>query len=180
MCPESTPRTRPALLANGTDVPLDDAARAYALLRGLVGTPDGEWDLLFPLRQLCLGRPVEDGPAEGLARIGVLNADGSVPPTTAAVVLSAVRGDGRALHVSSPFVDTEDRLLAEYLIARDELPQPLLDRVAATDPRLAFQAALEQTTVPPGLQARLNEILGPRPTPPDGPPSESPPPARPR
>ena len=89
------------------------------LLKSYLEYPDLEWDGVYYLREVCLGRPIEPEQTRTLVREQLLRDDGSVDPAMQAVVLSAVRGEGRVLHIESPFTAPLDRSVAEYLIARD-------------------------------------------------------------
>lgn len=116
---------RISLLANGASVPLATAAPYFALLRSHLDNPDAEWDVVFHLRETCLGRKLEPEQIRTLAAEGLLGRDGRPDPVLRAVVLSAVRGEGRALHLVSPFTDPVDRAIVEYLAAKDYLSTAL-------------------------------------------------------
>lgn len=114
-------RTRDTVLANGGRVPLADAVDHYDRLRAAVGADDNEWDVLYHLRELALGRPVEDIVRRSFARDGLLDPDGELDATFRDVILSSVRGQDRVLHLDSPFTDSLDRSLAEYVTARQDV-----------------------------------------------------------
>jgi hypothetical protein len=111
--------SRPIVLANGARVPLDVAATNLALITSYLADPDSEWDIVNYLREVCLGRPIEPEQTLALVREQLLSPDGSVDSAMQAVVLSSVRGEGRLLHLVSPFTDPLDRAVAEFLMARD-------------------------------------------------------------
>ena len=62
---------------------------------------DSEWDLLYYLREVCLGRSIEREQRNALAEAGLLNRDGSLDPAMRGVALAAIRGEGRTLHLES-------------------------------------------------------------------------------
>jgi hypothetical protein len=153
---------RVATLANGDRVPLWQAAHQYAIVKGYLESPDSEWNLVYYLRQLCLGREVEPEQRAALAREALIGEDGRVDPVLNAVMLSAVRGEERLLHLDSPFVDVQDRLITEFLVARDELPREVLAAIAAEDPGRAITEAVNDTPVPPDagmLPDKIRDIL---------------------
>lgn len=145
---------RTTQLANGDTVPLLPAARAFALLQDHLENPDAEWDAVPVLRQACLGRAVEPEKLRTLVEQKLAAPDGTVEPTMKAVVLAAVRGTGRVLHLESPFVDQADRMIAEFVAARDRLELEL----SSAD----FASLLRGD----GLLARLTEALDGMPLPP--------------
>lgn len=120
-CMSGSHLTRPVVLANGTRVPLQVAASNLKLLAEHLAVLDSEWDVVYHLREVCLGRPLEPEQTRALVRERVLAPDGTVDPAMRAVVLSAVRGEGRVLHLESPFTDATDRALAEFLMSRDHI-----------------------------------------------------------
>jgi hypothetical protein len=116
---------QPATLANGERVPLAAAASKLARVTEYLAVPDSEWDVVFYLREVCLGREIEPEQERALVRERLLEPDGRLDPVMRAVVLSAVRGVGRTLHIDSPFTDQVDRDIAEYLLARDGIRSAL-------------------------------------------------------
>ena len=108
-----------SILALALAVPLSVAARNYGLLSSYLEDPDSEWDLAFYLREVCLGRPIDPEQTRALIAEKLLNPDGSPDPGMEAVVLSAVRGEGRALHLATPFTDPLERAMAEFIMARE-------------------------------------------------------------
>lgn len=113
MSDDFTP-SRLVTLANGSTVPLGRAAAQLGILRSYLDLQDTEWDAVYYLREVCLGRSIEPEQAQTLARARLLHPDGTVDPVLRAVVLSAVRGQGRVLHLDSPFTDPLDQALANY------------------------------------------------------------------
>lgn len=107
-----------ATLACGGVVPIVRAAAFLSQLRSFLEHQDTEWDVVYYLRELCLGRSIEPEQKRCLVREGLLSATGDLDPDLRSVVLSAVRGEGRVLTVSSPFTDAADRAVAEFLNAR--------------------------------------------------------------
>lgn len=122
--------TRPVVLANGDRLLLRVAAANYARLASHLAEPDSEWDMVFYLREVCLGRPIDPEQTRALVHERLLAPDGTVEPAMRAVVLSAVRGEGRVLHLASPFTDATDRALAEFLTARNYVHSYLSDAEA--------------------------------------------------
>lgn len=76
-------------------------------------------DLIYFLREVCLGRIIQPEQAQVLIQEQLLTDDGRVDPSMQAVVLSAVRGEGKKLHIISPFTDPLDRAIAEFVNARN-------------------------------------------------------------
>lgn len=108
---------RMAVLANGGVVPLEAAAATYALLKSHLQSNDAEWDVLYYLRELCLGRPIDNHQRFTLLKSGLLESDGELHPAVRDVVLSAVRGEDQMLHLESPFTSADDRAIAELINA---------------------------------------------------------------
>lgn len=179
--------TRTALLCNGSSVPLMAAVSALAKLHTHLEVPEAEWDVAYHLRELALGRDLAPEQVRTLVREGVLEADGKLDPVLKAVVLAAVRGSGRVLHVDSPFVDPLDGKIADFVLARDYLhaftDRGVGDAFVANDPlRILDEVGPGDTDgVPPAPerlqnpQEFLRRILD-RETDPEGPDTE--PPAR--
>jgi len=113
-------------------MPLSVAASYYAVLESYLADPDSEWDVAYFLRELCLGREIEPEQMRALNVEGSLLFDdtGELFPEMRAVVLSSLRGEGRQLHVASPFTDPLDRAIAQYMIARDYIRTRLDDHEA--------------------------------------------------
>jgi len=122
---------RMVVLANGDQVPIGDASVCYGLLCSHLECPDTEWDAVFYLRMLCLGDAIEREQLTILRQEGLVEADGSVGETMKSIVLSSVRGEGRLLHLDSPFVDPEDRKIAIFLDTIHSLDDEFLDSVLA-------------------------------------------------
>lgn len=146
-----------ATLTTGETAPLVPAARALARLQDLLDCPDAEWDLAYHLRELCLGRPVDPQPLRTLTQERLVGPDGEVDPTLRAVVLAAVRGCGRVLHLEPPFVDRVDQRIAEFVAAREylevELASDEFANLLAGDDALGRAGrALAEPPVPPDLQ----------------------------
>jgi len=116
---------RLVVLANGASVSLGAVVANLGLLRSYLESPDSEWDVVYHLREVCLGRTIDAETARTLIHEGLLQPDGNVETDLRAVVLSAVRGEGRLLHVTSPFTDPLDRAMVEYLNADDYLESHL-------------------------------------------------------
>lgn len=113
--------TRPVVLANGDRVPLIAAATSYGHLSDYLTDPDSDWDVVYYLREMCLGRDIEPEQSRALIHARLVEADGVPGAAMRAVVLSAVRGEGRHLHLDSPFTDPLDRSIAEFITARHYL-----------------------------------------------------------
>ena len=163
MSDRSTDRT--AVLANGAEVPLERAAAVLGRLNSYLHHPDTEWEVVYHLRELCLGREIAPEQARTLAQEGWLAADGLLDPDVRAVVLAAVHGEGRVLHLSSPFTDADDRAIAEFVIARDHircmLPEDQAGRLLAADPLpgAVRQALREQHAPSPDESSQVQEIM---------------------
>jgi hypothetical protein len=110
-----------AVLANGDRVSLLDAGFAYGKLRSCLHDPGLEWEVIHYLRELCFGREIEPEQRRALKQEGFLSEADEVDEVTRSVVLSAVRGEGRQLHLVSPFTETYDRVVTEYLNTQAEL-----------------------------------------------------------
>jgi len=99
--------------------------------------PDQEWDMVYFLRQVCMGREIEPEPKRALIRERLLQSDGTPAPDMKAVVLSSVRGEDRAIHISSPFTDPVDRAMADFIISREyiraNLPKAVAESFLADD-----------------------------------------------
>jgi hypothetical protein len=156
--------TQPVVLANGGRVPLEVASANFALLNAYLAEPDSEWDVVYYLREVCLGRPIDPEQTRALVHEKLLAPDGSVDPAMRAVVLSAVRGEGRVLHLASPFTDPTDRALSEFLTARDHIQSYLSDSEVKTVLDDPVQRALK--TPPKRWTDREGKRTDP---PPDGP-----------
>jgi hypothetical protein len=117
----TNPAKKLVVLANGASIPLEVAAWNLGLLSNYLSNPDLEWDGVYYLREVCLGRPIEREQAQTLVREQLLLPNGKPDLAMQAVVLSAVRGEGRVLHLDSPFTDPTERAIADFLGARDYL-----------------------------------------------------------
>lgn len=168
----STPTTRLVQLCNGDRLPLSLAAARLGLLVSYQeGEHDGEWNPLYLLRELCLGRPLAPEQLRDLRAEQLVTPAGEPIDGLRAVVLSAVRGEGRALRLDSPFTDPLDRAMADYLIARHfiraHLDEPEATAFLADDP---VQTALDharRATGPGGWADRESDRPPP---PPNSPP----------
>jgi hypothetical protein len=152
-------KDRTVTLSNGAGVSLLESARCFAVLQGFLDSPDSEWNLIYYLRQQCLGKTIDDEQRAALIREGLLEADGSASSAIEATVLSSVHGDGRILHLVSPFTEREDRMISEYIIARDELPEHVLDQISASDPKLGIRDAIDKTPVPPEITKQFKQMV---------------------
>lgn len=112
-------------LANGDAVPLWNARHWFEKLESYQKVQDAEWDVVYHLRELCLGRTLEEEQIRSLAHEGFLSAEGAVDPVLRSVVLSSVRGEGRLLRLDPPYTDEVDRRIADYLSAQNILPSHL-------------------------------------------------------
>lgn len=112
---------REVLLANGDRVALGVAVRQCGRLTAALQSNEAEWDIVYHLREVCLGQVIEPEAERFLIHEGYLGRDGAVDPALRSVVLAAVRGEGRVLRVESPYVDPLDRARAEFLGAREQL-----------------------------------------------------------
>ena len=157
------------------------ACAAYSLLVSYHDNPDLEWDVVYFLRELCLGRSVDKEPLQTLRQEGLIASDDGVDPVMKAVGLSAVRGEGRHLHVGSPFTDPKHRAVALFLHSKALiellLPEADVAAVMSEDRHLRddVRAVLdERDKSRPKIdtEALLRKIGLRRPTPPDGPSEE--------
>jgi hypothetical protein len=112
-------RERMATLANGAAVPISKVVAVLGKLDRCLSQPDSEWEVVFYLRELCFGREVEPEHVRALIAEGLLDEDGRLESGVRDVVLSAVRGEGRSLHLDSPFTDPDARSVANFLNGRD-------------------------------------------------------------
>lgn len=148
---------RTAVLANGDRHPLGEVVERYNWLQDQWVVEDQAWDVVYHLREVCLGRPVDAGPLRMLAGMRLVDETGAIDPVTRSVVLSSVRGEHRALSLSSPFTDGVDRALAELAHAKGFLSlaldrresEALLGGDQLRDDLAALGDDLRQ--VPPGL-----------------------------
>lgn len=179
------PGVRIATLANGEAVPLARAAAVYSRLDSYLRHSDAEWDIPYFLREVCLGRSIEPEQSRVLAREGLLAPDGRPDPDVRAVVLAAVRGEGRLLHLSSPFTDADDRAVAEFLNARDHIASLLPEAEARSLladplPDLLRQSLGDRTPSITDAPAQVREIFrrmgrhGRVSPPPEGPATDGP------
>lgn len=164
---------RPATLANGATVPLAEAARWLALLESYADDPGLEWEMLHLLRAACLGRRLEPEQLRALVSERLLESGGAVDPTLNAVVLSAVRGEGRVLHLESPFTEPLDRAMADYIRSREyvraHLDPAAAEAFLAQDPvQDSFERYRDATH--PGTNWRAREADRRAPPPDDTPP----------
>jgi hypothetical protein len=135
-------RSREAILANGDRVNLLDAAVHHGQLSAQIALEDSEWDVVYHLRQVCLGHEIDREPKALLIQEGWLNKDGTPKPALRSVVLSSVRGEQRALHIDLPYTDPLDRALAEFFNNREFL----LSELESADVSTLFEKpALELT-----------------------------------
>lgn len=162
--------TRSIVLANGSRVPLARAATNLALLTDYLSDPDSDWDIVYYLREVCLGRRIEPEQTKALIKEQLLLPDGSVDPAMEAVVLSAVRGEGRVLHIGSPFTDSLDRAMAEFVNARNfvrsQLDEPDAEAFLRDDPA---RHALDLLKPPKKWTERQSERTDPPSDPPGNP-----------
>ncbi|MBY0456217.1 MAG: hypothetical protein K2V38_02650 [Gemmataceae bacterium] len=118
-------RDRTAVLANGDRVPLLEAALSQMRLAAQLPLEESEWDVVYHLREVCLGRPIDREPERTLIREGWLGEDGGVDPVLRSVVLAGIRGEGRQLRLDSPYTDPVDRALADFFLSREFLASQL-------------------------------------------------------
>lgn len=111
-------RNRETLLANGGRLQLFDAFTHYSCLQNLRVVDDLEWDAVYLLREVALGRPIENGPRDALIQKKLLDSDGEIDPEFRDIILSSVQGEDRLLHLISPFTNSLDRALVESAISR--------------------------------------------------------------
>jgi hypothetical protein len=178
-------KKREVVLANGDIVSLGDAVLHHMHLHAQLGLEEQEWDVVYHLREVCLGRQIDPEPERFLVREGWLRKDRTVDPMLKSVVLSSVRGEGRLLHLDSPYTDSLDRALAQFFMAREQLLaqlDPADKKVVFDKPELekGFDALHSLFGTEPGTPKptkaetesfvrRLNERLD-RPDAPDSPP----------
>ena len=141
---------RPVILANGDQVPLDLAASAWREIRSCQDLLDLERDTLYFLRQVCLGQQIEPDQERSLLRLGMLDENHGISPLLKSVVLSSVRGEGRILHVDSPFTNPLDQAIAEFIGSCDYLQSHLTE----TDLRLLLRRNIDDE-VGKALRTRL-------------------------
>jgi hypothetical protein len=110
---------RLVVLANGARVPFEQACLRVGTVTAYLEDPSLEWDMVHLLRQVCLGNTIDPEQTRALVREKLLQPDGTVEPILEAIVLSAVRGEGRLLRLESPFTDPLDRATAEFFLARE-------------------------------------------------------------
>lgn len=123
---------QPVLLATGVRLPLDEVAATLLLLGRLLADPDGDRELVLRLREACLtDHPIPEGVRARLAAEGFLSEDGAVVPFVREVVKAAVRGEGRDLHLVSPFVRPWDRTRSDLIVARETVRAALPPHEAA-------------------------------------------------
>jgi hypothetical protein len=128
-------KMREVVLANGDRVSLQDAALRHMRLRAQLALEEEEWDVVYHLREICLGREIDPEPERFLIREGWLCEDGTADPALRSVVLSCVRGEGRLLHLDSPYTEPLDRALAEFFISREQL----LAQLDPADAQILFE-----------------------------------------
>lgn len=94
--------------------------------------------MVYLLRRACLGQAIDADHARALTGERLLRPDGTVEPVLREIVLSSVRGQGRLLHLDSPFTETLDRVMAEYIQSREyvrcSLPLREAEAFLASDP----------------------------------------------
>jgi hypothetical protein len=145
-------RHRSTVLTNGGTLPLSEAIEWFDRLALAQDADDLEWDPLYHLRAAAIGQPLDPAATRTFAQARLLNPDGTLDPGFRDVILSAVRGQDRALHLESPFTDQLDRALAEFARAREvitaaaDLGQLDPDLVKAFLAPSRFDRALEGLT----------------------------------
>lgn len=133
--------TREVALANGDRLSLRDAVVKHMRLEAAIGLEEQEWEVVYHLREVCLGRPIDPAPERFLIREGWLREDGTVDPALRSIALSSVRGEGRLLHLDCPYTDDLSRAIATFYAAREEL----LAKLDPADAHIVFEKSdLEQ------------------------------------
>ena len=158
-------KKRTTLLANGDLVSLEVAAAEFSRLGTFLELPDTEWDAVYYLRQLCLGETIEPEQLQELIRARLVNKDGEPFESMKSVVLSAVRGTGRVLHLDSPFTDATDEAIAQFINARDHLEFSLeeadfgnLLQDGLKYDQQAIKRAINELPLPPDFEAFSEEV----------------------
>lgn len=172
----------PITLTNGAQVPVGSLTSYLNLLQSHLGTPDQEWDVVYFLRELCLGRSIEPEQQRAVAGVGLLESDGTVHPLLRDVVLASIKGRGRVLTLELPYTDVTDEAMCEFIRHREYLrhmlPDPQAEELFRTSPgeqsedRLAESRG--QTPAPTHLRdpnTFLKRILDRKPPDADPPPS---------
>ena len=106
------------VLSNGARHPIGLVAAHVGLLESYADGDARDRDVLDALRRTCLGLPISGEARHALQSEKLLDGRGEPPPALKDVVLSSVRGDGKALHVLPPFTDPWDRTIANLFLAR--------------------------------------------------------------
>lgn len=117
---------RTAVLSNGSAVTLAEAVKWFDRLQSAKDADDLEWEPLYHLRQLALGKTIAPEAVQTFIRAGLLGSDGTLDNRFREIILSSIRGEDRDLHLESPFTEKLDRSLAEFVHAREVI-------LAATD-----------------------------------------------
>lgn len=108
-------------LSTGQSIDLGLASAYLNLLEGLAQGDEQERTALFRLRQVCLGDELTATDIPLLREGQLLLPDGTVDPQLRALVLAAVRGQGNALYLDSPFTDPWDRTVSDLFRVRDRV-----------------------------------------------------------
>jgi hypothetical protein len=108
-------------LSNGQTVSLAAASNYLDLLETFIGSDDQDRHALYRLRQVCLGDVMNEDDQQILKDNLLRKQDGTIDPELRAVVLSAVRGEGQALHLDSPFTNSWDRTVSNLYRSRAQI-----------------------------------------------------------
>lgn len=108
---------REMTLSNEDRVSLPLAASTLLMLDSFLSSAEPARRVaVFHLRETCLGRgDVSAGLKELLVGARLMNDKGKIDPQVRAVVLSAVRGDGHALTLVSPYTTHWDRTISDLI-----------------------------------------------------------------
>jgi hypothetical protein len=154
-------RKRIATLTSGDQVPLEEASHYLTKLRLELNAEDQEWEVIPLLRQKCLGEELDPWQVAALRNVGLVNDEGTVDATLKSVVLASVRGDGKNLHIESPFVKDEDRALSEFIVAREQIrryfDEVQVQQFFAQDPIEDTFSQLKEATKPPPMPNRMGD-----------------------
>jgi hypothetical protein len=134
-----SPFRRDVVLSSGAICPLTGVSGCFGLLASHLEDAVTR-HLVHALRELCLGRQISTDLMEGLREHGLIGVNEQFDVVMKAVVLAAVRGEGHNLYLVSPFTDSWDRQLSEFLDARDRIRVVLpdeADRILAEKDPLA-------------------------------------------
>ena len=118
------------VLSNGAKAPLAETVLHLASLQALADTQGRDRQVLYALRESCLGRPIAPSERKLLEEEKLVDAAGAVNPSLKDVVLASVRGEGKALFLASPYTDAWDRIMGNFLLGRAAIRDQFSERDA--------------------------------------------------